>query len=186
MSHLRFAVIGSGPAGFFATKSLFRHLPGCKVDMFERLPCPFGLIRYGVAPDHPEIKSVINDFSSIATNDNFRFFGNMPIGSRVKPSELSHYYSGLVYAYGASSDKSLHIPGESLISSARSFVEWYNAMPGAASFDLSEVETMAVVGNGNVAMDVARLMGAPLSQLRTSEMPMEVYLAMENSGVKDV
>lgn len=184
---LRLAVVGSGPAGFFVTKSLLRHLPGCGVDILERLPCPFGLIRYGVAPDHPQIKAVSADFSAVASSPCVRFLGNVSVGSSLPLQELQRHYSGVVYAYGASADKELGIPGEAQhILSARSFVEWYNTLPGAAAFDLSDTKSVALIGNGNVALDVARILAAPISDLRTTDISLKACMTLENSAVKDI
>jgi len=184
---LRLAVVGSGPAGFFLTKSLIRHLPGCRVDIMERLPCPFGLIRYGVAPDHPQIKGVAADFSAVATSPDVRFLGNVSVGSTLPLQELQKHYSGVVYAYGASADRELGIAGEAQhVLSARSFVEWYNTLPGAAAFDLADIRSVALIGNGNVALDVARILAAPISDLRTTDINAKACMVLENSAVKDI
>ena len=185
---LRLAVVGSGPAGFFLTKSLTRHLPGCTVDILERLPCPFGLIRYGVAPDHSPIKSVTADFSAIATTPGVRFLGNVQVGSPSLPlSSLRNHYSAVIYAYGAAADRSLHIPGEQEhIHSARSFVEWYNTHPESTSFDLSSTPSVAIIGNGNVAVDVARILSTPVYELRSTDISHKAYMTLENSAVKDI
>lgn len=185
---LRLAVVGSGPAGFFVTKSLLRHLPGCGVDILERLPCPFGLIRYGVAPDHPQIKAVSTDFSAIASSPCVRFLGNVSVGSPALPlQELQKHYSGVIYAYGASADKELGIAGEAEYArSARSFVEWYNSLPGAKAFDLSDTKSVAIIGNGNVALDVARILASPVYDLRSTDISQKACMVLEDSAVKNI
>ena len=159
---LRVAVVGSGPAGFYATEHLLRNEEHeFEVDVFDRLPTPFGLVRAGVAPDHPKIKSVIRVYEKTAARDGFRFFGNVEVGRDVSAPELAAHYNAVVYAYGAPTDRHLGIPGEDLPGShaATEFVAWYNAHPDFADreFDLS-CERAVVIGNGNVATDVARML----------------------------
>src|SRR5919204_5488455 len=157
---LRVAIVGSGPAGFYAAEHLLRseHLE-FEVDVFDRLPTPFGLVRAGVAPDHPKIKSVIRVYEKTAARDGFRFFGNVEVGRHVSATELAERYHAVVYAYGSATDRHLGIPGENLPGShpATAFVAWYNAHPDFADleFDLNS-ERAVVIGNGNVAADVAR------------------------------
>ena len=107
----RFAIIGSGPSGFYAAEALMKQLPGAQVDMFERLPTPFGLVRYGVAPDHPRIKSVTSSFERIAESERFRFFGNVQIGRDLSSAELRQHYHGVIYATGGSQSRPLTLPG---------------------------------------------------------------------------
>ncbi len=159
---LRVAIVGSGPAGFYAAEALFADPQRIvEVDMIDRLPTPFGLVRAGVAPDHPKIKNVIRRYEKTATNDGFRFFGNAEVGKDVSIAELSERYHAVIHAYGAATDRQLGIPGEDLPGShaATAFVAWYNAHPdfADAEFDLS-CERAVVIGNGNVATDVARML----------------------------
>ena len=132
-----------------------------EVDVFDRLPTPFGLVRAGVAPDHPKIKSVIRVYEKTAAREGFRFFGNVEVGRDVSAAELADRYHAVIYAYGAPTDRHLGIPGEDLPGShaATEFVAWYNAHPDFADheFDLS-CERAVVIGNGNVATDVARML----------------------------
>ena len=128
---LRVAVVGSGPAGFYAAGALLAHDPPVEVDLFDRLPTPWGLVRLGVAPDHPKIKSVSRAFEKIAQRPGFRFFGNVDVGRDVSHEELSEHYDAVIYAYGAQADRRMGIPGEELPGSwaATEFVAWYNGHP---------------------------------------------------------
>src|SRR6188472_2906629 len=159
---LRVAVVGSGPAAFYAVEQLFKQSGVVvEVDMFERLPTPFGLVRYGVAPDHAKIKTVTRAFDNIAANARFRFFGSVEFGRHVTLPDLQQHYHQVVLATGAQTDRHMGIPGEDLAGShpATEFVAWYNGHPDYCQhqFDLS-VERAAVVGVGNVAIDVARML----------------------------
>lgn len=160
------AIVGSGPSGFFAAASLLKAADSAEdvdvaVDMLEMLPTPWGLVRSGVAPDHPKIKSISKQFEKIAEDPRFRFFGNVVVGEHVKPAELAQRYDAVIYAVGAQSDRSLNVPGEELPGSiaAVDFVGWYNAHPHfeQMSPDLSGRRAV-VIGNGNVALDVARIL----------------------------
>jgi len=186
MSWLRFAIVGSGPAGFFTAKNLVKHFPEASIDMYERLPTPFGLIRYGVAPDHPEIKRVLQDFTRLAESSNFRFLGNVTIGRDLSHKTLARCYSAIIYAYGAASDSKLGIPGEERIVSARKFVEWYNGHPEADSFALSHIKSVSIIGNGNVAIDVIRVLGAPLSRLEHTDISSVAFEELKRSSVRDI
>lgn len=172
-SPLRVAIVGSGPAGFYAAEQLLRREGAAvEVDMFDRLPTPFGLVRGGVAPDHPKIKSVIRVYEKTAAREGFRFFGNVHLGRDVSPAELADRYHAVVYAYGAETDRHLGIPGEDLPGSgpATAFVGWYNAHPDYADheFDLS-CERAVVIGNGNVAADVTRMLALTREELATTD-----------------
>jgi ferredoxin--NADP+ reductase len=166
---LRVAVVGSGPAGFYAAAALLASddLP-VEVDMIERLPTPWGLVRFGVAPDHPKIKSVSRAFEKIALQPGFRFLGNVEVGRDVTHDELMGLYDAVVYAVGAQTDRRLDIPGEDLPGSwaATEFVAWYNGHPDFQhlEFDLSH-ERAVVIGNGNVALDVARMLALTPEEL---------------------
>lgn len=123
---IKTCVVGSGPAGFYAAQYILKHLPNSHVDVIEKLPVPFGLVRFGVAPDHPEVKNVINSFTKTAENPNFRFFGNLALGRDVSLKELRDSYDVVLLAYGAHIDSKLNIPGEDKenVLSAREFVGW--------------------------------------------------------------
>jgi ferredoxin--NADP+ reductase len=169
---LRVAVVGAGPAGFYTAAALLAGPVAAEVDLLERLPTPWGLVRLGVAPDHPEIKSVSRVFEKTALDPGFRFFGNVEVGQDVTPEELLRIYDAVVYAVGAQTDKRMGIPGEELPGSwpATAFVAWYNGHPDyqELDFDLS-CERAVVVGNGNVAVDVARLLALTRAELECTD-----------------
>jgi ferredoxin/flavodoxin---NADP+ reductase len=183
--HTRIAVIGSGPAGFYAAGHLLKDAGGrFAVDMFERLPTPYGLVRSGVAPDHPKIKSVTRIYEKTAAHPHFRFFGNVTFGEHVSREDLLSHYHALVYATGSPSDRPLGIPGEELPGShaATEFVGWYNGHPdhSGLEIDLLSAERAVVVGNGNVALDVARMLvltPAELAPTDTADHALEVLAA---------
>src|ERR1700742_73283 len=159
------AIVGSGPSGFFAAASLLNGDDASAevdvaVDMLEMLPTPWGLVRSGVAPDHPKIKSISKQFEKTSDDPRFRFFGNIAVGEHVEAAELAERYDAVIYAVGAQSDRALNIPGEDLPGSvaAVDFVGWYNAHPNfeQISPDLSGARAVGI-GNGNVALDVARI-----------------------------
>src|SRR5436309_309445 len=172
MGALRVAVVGSGPAGFYAAGALLAADLPVEVDMVERLPTPWGLVRLGVAPDHPKIKSVSRAFEKIAARPGFRFLGNVEIGRDLSNVELLDHYDAVLYAVGAQTDRTLDIPGEDLPGSwpATVFVAWYNGHPDFQDvrFDL-DVERVVVVGNGNVAVDVARMLALTPDELAPTD-----------------
>src|SRR5918993_310783 len=155
----RVAIVGAGPTGFYASDQLLGM--GFSVDLYDKLPTPFGLVRFGVAPDHPKIKSVTRMYEKTARKDGFRFFGGVGIGEEITTAELRERYHAVLYTTGSSSDNRLGIPGEDRPGSyaATRFVAWYNGHPHARDerFDLSATRAV-VVGNGNVAIDVARML----------------------------
>src|SRR5207245_2611586 len=169
---LRVAVVGSGPAGFYAAAALLDADSPIEVDMIERLPTPWGLVRLGVAPDHPKLKSVSRAFERIALKPGFRFFGNVEVGCDLTHAELARLYDAVVYAVGAQTDKRLGISGEELPGSwsATEFVAWYNGNPDFhdLSFDLN-VARAVVIGNGNVALDVARMLALTPEELAPTD-----------------
>ena len=169
---LRVAVIGSGPAGFYAAGALLDADIAVEVDMIERLPTPWGLVRLGVAPDHPKLKTVSKAFERIAVKPGFRFFGNVEVGQDVSHAELERIYDAVVYAVGSQTDRRLEIPGEDLDGSwsATEFVAWYNGHPDFQdlSFDLN-VDRAVVIGNGNVALDVARMLALTPDELAPTD-----------------
>jgi len=186
----KIAVIGSGPAGFYATGELFRQQSwDIKVDMFDRLPTPFGLVRGGVAPDHQKIKSVIKIYNRIAENPNFRFFGNVEFGNDIHQSDLLKYYDAIIYSVGSASDRVLGIPGEDLNGShsATEFVGWYNGHPDFRDqvFDLS-VKNAFVVGMGNVALDVARILAKSPEELAETDIADYALEALRKSQIENI
>lgn len=187
---LRVAIIGSGPAAFFAAEGLLR-APGARVevDMYERLPFPFGLVRYGVAPDHQKIKAVTERFSETAARPGFRFFGGVEFGTDVTLDDLEAHYHQVLFATGAQTDRRLGIPGEDLPGSiaATDFVAWYNGHPDHADdeYDLS-CERAVVVGVGNVALDVARILSLSKEELWRSDAPRHVVNALADSKIREV
>jgi ferredoxin--NADP+ reductase len=187
---VRVAIVGSGPSGFYAAESLF-HRTGflAEVDMFDRLPTPFGLVRGGVAPDHQKIKAVISVYEKVASTPGFRFFGNVKLGQDIQADELAKEYDAVVYAVGNESDRSLGIPGEELAGShsATAFVGWYNGHPDwhDQEFDLS-VESVAVIGIGNVAMDVTRVLARDPDELAPTDIADYALRALRKSRVRTI
>jgi len=189
-SPLRVAIVGSGPAAFFAAEALLTRGGGAvSVDMFERLPVPFGLVRFGVAPDHQKIKSVIRSFDKVARRPGFRFFGNVEVGKHVLLDDLRRHYHAVCFATGAQTDRRLGIPGEDLrrSHSATEFVAWYNGHPDfrECTFDLS-VERAAVIGVGNVAVDVARILCRTPDELGETDMVPFAEAALAESRIREV
>jgi ferredoxin--NADP+ reductase len=189
-SALRVAVVGSGPSGFYAVGFLLSHEERpVEVDMLERLPTPWGLVRSGVAPDHPRIKSVTRIFEKTAQHPSFRWYGNVEVGRHVSRDELLERYDAIVYAIGAESGRPLDIPGADLpgVVPATRFVGWYNGHPDHrdADFDLS-VERAVVIGNGNVALDVARLLSLAHDELGETDIADHALDALRTSRIRDV
>lgn len=188
------AIVGSGPAGFYVAQHLIRHSPKpLQVDIYERLPVPFGLVRYGVAPDHPDVKNVDSTFSKVAKHPKVRFVGNVAVGSDdLRVSELRKCYNAVVLAYGAAKDRQLDIPGESLanVLPARTFVGLYNGLPeavsAAGSVRLDTHDTAVVVGVGNVALDVARMLLTPLDVLAKTDMTEQALELLKTSTINRV
>ncbi len=186
---LRVAIVGSGPSGFYAAEDLLRQDLNVKVDMFEKLPVPFGLVRYGVAPDHLKIKNVTKVFEKTASNPKFSFFGNVTVGKNISVFELKKFYDAVVFAYGAESDRHLGIHGEDLVGSytATEFVAWYNGHPDFQDhhFDFSQ-EVAIIVGNGNVAMDVARILCKTPEELKNTDINQNALDVLAESKIKEV
>jgi ferredoxin--NADP+ reductase len=187
---LRVAVAGSGPAAFYATGALLASEdPPVEVDMIERLPTPWGLVRLGVAPDHPQLKSVSRAFEKIAARPGFRFLGNVEVGRDVTHDELASLYDAVIYAVGSQTDRRLGIPGEDLPGSwaATELVAWYNGHPDFQhlEFDLS-VERAVVVGNGNVALDVARMLALTREELAPTDATDAAIEAIVGSGIREI
>lgn len=187
---LRVAIIGAGPSGFYAAGALLQQKAvQVTVDMFERLPTPHGLVRYGVAPDHQKIKSVSKVYDRTAADPRFRFYGNVDFGSDITHADLRHYYDQIIYAVGAQSDRKLNIPGEDLAGSlsATEFVAWYNGHPDFADLDLDlSGNTAIVVGVGNVAMDVARILAKTVDELKTTDITDAALEKLATSNIKDI
>ncbi|HEY1967334.1 MAG TPA: FAD-dependent oxidoreductase [Pseudonocardia sp.] len=189
-SPLTVAVVGSGPSGFYAAGALLDRADlDVRVDMFERLATPWGLVRFGVAPDHPKIKSVSSVYAKIAAQESFRFFGNVDVGKDVSHEELTGRYDAVIYAIGTQGDRQLGIPGEELPGSvaAVDFVGWYNGHPDYADleFDLTS-ERAVVVGNGNVALDVARILCSPHDRLAKTDIADHALEALRGSNITEV
>jgi ferredoxin/flavodoxin---NADP+ reductase len=187
---LRVAIVGSGPAGFYTAEHILKHEgTHAEVDMFDRLPTPYGLVRFGVAPDHPKIKSVIRVYEKTAARPEFRFFGNVEVGTDVAVDELRERYHAVVFAYGTATDRHLGIPGEDLPGShpATEFVNWYNAHPDFAEreFDLS-CERVVVIGNGNVAADVARMLALTADELGETDTADHAIDAFNDAAVREI
>ena len=186
---LRVAVVGSGPAGFYAAGHLLASDVPAEVDMIERLPTPWGLVRLGVAPDHPNIKAVSRAFERIAQQPGFRFLGNVHVGRDLDHDDLLRLYDAVVYAVGAQTDRRLGIPGEDLPGSwaATEFVAWYNGHPDfqQLEFDLSG-ETAVVVGAGNVALDVARMLALSPEEIAPTDTTDAAIEAICGSGIRDI
>lgn len=183
------AIVGSGPAGFYVADALLQSGMGLHVDMIERLPVPFGLVRHGVAPDHQKLKAVTNVFESIAGSEGFAFLGNVELGRDVTVAELQDAYDAVVIATGAITDRPLGIDGEDLAGSvsATEFVGWYNGHPEFRdrSFDLSH-PTAVIVGNGNVALDVCRILAKSVDELRRSDICEHALETLSTSRITDI
>lgn len=187
---VRVAIVGAGPAGFFTADALLRsESPVFAVDVIERLPTPFGLVRAGVAPDHQKIKSVTKTFERTAASHRFRFLGNVQVGRDLSAADLAEHYDQVVYAVGSSSDRRLGIPGEELTDchAATAFVGWYNAHPDFRDFpfDLS-ARRAVIVGVGNVAMDIARVLLRSPDELAKTDIAGHAIAALRESKVREV
>ena len=185
----RIAIVGSGPGGFYAAEHLLKPEHPCLVDMFDRLPTPFGLVRGGVAPDHAKIRNVTKVYEKIAAREGFRFFGNVTIGRDLSVDDLRRHYDAILFSYGAETDRSLGIPGEDLIGSytATSFVGWYNGHPDHRDcvFDLSG-EVAVIIGVGNVAMDVARILAKTADELKATDIASHALDALAESKIREI
>lgn len=187
---LRVAVVGSGPSGVYSAQSLVQQDPAVRVDVLDRLPCPYGLVRYGVAPDHEKIKSLQNTLRTVLEHDRVRFLGGLEIGPAGLPAaRLRELYHAVVYCVGAATDRRLGVPGEELRGSwsATEFVSWYSAHPDcAADTFLSGVRTAVVIGVGNVAVDVTRMLARGVAELSPTDMPQAALGALAASEVSEV
>jgi ferredoxin/flavodoxin---NADP+ reductase len=190
--NFKVAIVGAGPAGYFAAQAL-QNLANdersFEIDMIERLPTPWGLVRSGVAPDHPKIKTVSKVFEKIATAEKFRLFANVEVGSDVTVAQLKEKYDAVIIASGSSLGKKLGIPGEDLRGSlsAAVFVPWYNAHPDFVGVDTPlDADTAVVIGAGNVAMDVARMLALEPSELDPTDTADHAIKALKKSNIRKV
>ena len=187
---VRVAIVGAGPSGFYAAEHILKDdSTHAQVDLFDRLPTPFGLVRGGVAPDHPKIKSVIRVYEKTAAREGFRFFGNVKVGHDIEVDDLERLYHAIVYTIGCETDRQLGIPGEDLPGShaATAFVGWYNAHPDYCEeeFDLSS-ERAVVIGNGNVATDVARMLALTGDELRQTDTADHAIEVLDRSQIREI
>ncbi len=185
---LRIAIIGAGPAGVYAADSLTKSETPVDIDLIDRQPAPYGLVRYGVAPDHPRIKGIVNALHRILEKPEIRFLGHVDYGVDCKLEDLRHHYDSVVFATGASDDRELDIPGIDLPHShgASEFISFYDGNPEAARDWTLDSTSVAVVGAGNVALDVARVLAKQPDDLLSTEIPDNVYQALKSSQVTDV
>lgn len=184
-----FAVIGSGPAGFYTAEALAKHYgDGARIDIIDRLPVPYGLIRFGVAPDHQSIKGVAGRYDKVAESPGVRFRGNVAVGEAVTIDELKQLYDAVILATGAPNDRKLGIPGEDLpgVIGSAAFVGWYNGHPDFAALDPPLDGPAAIIGNGNVALDVARILAKTRSEFVGSDIVGHALDALEASAVRDI
>ncbi|KAL4720741.1 hypothetical protein ACJJTC_015247 [Scirpophaga incertulas] len=182
-------IVGAGTAGFYAAMHLTKNMANINIDILEKLPVPFGLVRYGVAPDHPEVKNVINHFTKVACHPNVNFYGNVTLGKHVSLHQLRLHYDAVLLAYGADEDKTLNIENEeaSNVIAARNFVGWYNGFPydNNLKIDLSGT-TAAVLGQGNVALDIARILMTPIDNLRKTDITEHALCILAESKIKEL
>ncbi|MGK2954400.1 MAG: FAD-dependent oxidoreductase [Solirubrobacterales bacterium] len=188
---LRVAIIGAGPSGFYAADQILKDPDThAQVDLFDRLPTPYGLVRGGVAPDHPKIKSVTRVYERTAAKEGFRFFGNVEVGRDLGITDFEDHYHAVMYTFGAEADRELGIPGEDLPGSyaATAFVGWYNAHPDYAdrNFNLDEVKRAVVIGNGNVAMDVSRMLALDDAELRLTDIADHAIDVLDASTIEEI
>jgi len=186
---LKVAIVGAGPSGFYAAEALLKSGLVVRIDMIERLPAPFGLVRHGVAPDHPKLKEAIAVYDRIARSPEFRFFGNVTVGRDVTAEALGAAYHAVIFASGAETDRRLGVPGEDLPGSytATEFVGWYNGHPDYRDrvFDLSQ-EVAIIIGQGNVAADVCRILAKTVDELKHTDIAEHALDALAASRVRDI
>ena len=187
---LRLAIVGAGPAGIYAADILLKHERNfdVSIDLFDQLPAPYGLVRYGVAPDHPRIKGIINALRDVLDEGGIRVFGNVNFGRDITLTDLKRHYHAVIFATGAIKDAELDIPGIELAGSygAADFVSWYDGHPDFPREWPCNAESVAVIGNGNVALDVARMLAKKPDDLLSTEIPDNVYRGLKASPVTDV
>ncbi len=190
MTKLRLAIVGAGPAGIYAADILLKHERAfdVSIDLFEQLPAPYGLVRYGVAPDHPRIKGIINALRDVLDSGDIRIFGNVRYGVDLTLDDLKRHYNAVIFATGAVRDAALELPGIDAVGSygAADFVSWFDGHPDVPREWPLEAESIAVIGNGNVALDVARMLVKHPSDLEPTEIPDNVLAGLRASPVTDV
>jgi ferredoxin--NADP+ reductase len=187
---VKIAVVGAGPSGIYAADALLKQADvDIEIDILDRLPTPYGLVRYGVAPDHPNIKSVVRVLQRVLESPRVRFLGCVEFGVDITRDQVKTSYDAIVYASGASVDRPLGVPGESLHGSfpATEFVAWYSGHPdGQVPVALDDIESVAVIGVGNVAIDVARILAKSADSLAKTDVPANVLATLRASTVKDI
>ena len=185
---LRVAIVGAGPAGIYAGNILHNQYPDVSIDLFDSLPAPYGLIRYGVAPDHPRIKGIVNSLHEMLGEGTIRFFGNVTFGRDLNLEDIREHYHAVIFATGAIKDAELDIPGVDLDGSfgAADFVSWFDGHPDVPRTWPLNAEQVAVLGNGNVALDVARMLAKHADDLLSTDIPENVYQGLKASPVTDV
>ncbi|HWM34163.1 MAG TPA: FAD-dependent oxidoreductase [Pseudolysinimonas sp.] len=190
MTKLRLAIVGAGPAGIYAADILLKHERSfdVSIDLFDQLPAPYGLVRYGVAPDHPRIKGIITALREVLDRGDIRMFGNVRFGTDITLDDLKRHYNAVIFSTGAVRDADLDIPGIQLPGSygAADFVSWYDGHPDYPREWPLEAQSVAVLGNGNVALDVARILAKHADDLLPTEIPANVYQVLKVSPVTDV
>jgi len=190
MTKLRLAIVGAGPAGIYAADILLKAERGfdVSIDLFDQLPAPYGLVRYGVAPDHPRIKGIITALREVIDRGDIRLFGNVRYGEDITLDDLKRHYNAVIFATGAVRDASLTIPGVDLDGSygAADFVSWYDGHPDVPRTWPLTASSVAVIGNGNVALDTARMLAKHAEDLLPTEIPDNVYEVLKDSAVTDV
>ena len=188
MKSLRVAIFGAGPAGVYAGNILASSYENVTIDLFDSLPAPYGLIRYGVAPDHPRIKGIVNSLHEMLDSGNIRFFGNVEFGRDLTLEDVREHYHAVIFATGAIKDAKLNIPGVDLEGSygAADFVSWYDGHPDVPRTWPLTASQVAVLGNGNVALDVARVLAKQADDMLTTDIPENVYEGLKASPVTDV
>jgi ferredoxin--NADP+ reductase len=185
---LRVAIVGAGPAGIYAADTLTKSDADVSIDLFERMPAPYGLIRYGVAPDHPRIKGIVKALQRVLERPQIRLFGNVEYGVDLKLDDLREFYDAVIFSTGAEKDRELDIPGIGLDGSygAADFVSWYDGHPDVPREWPLTATSVAVLGVGNVALDVARILAKTADELLTTDIPDNVYQGLKSSPVTDV
>ncbi|WP_243229765.1 FAD-dependent oxidoreductase [Microbacterium sp. CIAB417] len=190
MTKLRLAIVGAGPAGIYAADILLKTERSfdVSIDLFEQLPAPYGLVRYGVAPDHPRIKGVIGALRDVLDRGDIRIFGNVRFGEDITMADLKKHYNAVIFATGAIRDTALDIPGVDAVGSfgAADFVSWFDGHPDVPREWTLDAESVAVLGNGNVALDVARILAKHAEDLLPTEIPANVHAGLEASKITDV
>ena len=185
---IKVAIVGAGPAGIYAGNILANQYSDVEIDLFDSLPAPYGLIRYGVAPDHPRIKGIVNSLHEMLNDGKIRFYGNVTFGKDIDLDDIKRHYHAVIFATGAIKDADLNIPGVNLPGSygAADFVAWYDGHPDYPRTWPLEAKQVAVLGNGNVALDVARVLAKHADDMLSTDIPANVYEGLKSSPVTDV